>query len=191
VNIRNDLPAAVILATPQSGKAPLRVQFSSDGSNDPDGTIVSYGWVFGDGTTSTLANPTHIYNNRGSYIASLTVTDNLGGSDSEQLTITVQETNRPPVADITVQTQTVTSVLTPVQFNSSGSNDPDGTIISYSWDFGDGKTSTLANPTHTFYNTPWWEDKQYRVTLTITDNDQTSSTDTLTINVSKLPGYWR
>jgi hypothetical protein len=54
-------PIAVASASPTSGTAPLTVAYSSAGSSDPDGTIVSFAWTFSDGTTSTLANPSKLY----------------------------------------------------------------------------------------------------------------------------------
>ncbi len=81
----NQPPMAVAAAaTATSGPSPLTVAFRSAGSSDADGTIVSYRWSFGDGTTSLQANPTHTYNagnyTAGNYAATLTVTDNLGGA---------------------------------------------------------------------------------------------------------------
>ena len=65
------------------------MDFSSVGSHDPDGTIASYAWDFGDNASSSLANPSHTYDTPGSYPVSLTVTDNQGATDSANLTITV------------------------------------------------------------------------------------------------------
>ncbi|MFN7920957.1 MAG: glycoside hydrolase family 44 protein [Bryobacteraceae bacterium] len=82
-------PVAVAAGSPTSGVAPLAVNFSSAGSNDPDGTIASYLWNFGDGATSTAANPSHSYTAAGSYTAVLTVTDNRGATAKAQVAITV------------------------------------------------------------------------------------------------------
>nr|WP_234440468.1 ThuA domain-containing protein [Streptomyces rimosus] len=68
-------PIAKATATPASGKSPLTVKFSSEGSKDPEGTPITYKWVFGDGGTSTEANPTHTYTRKGQFTAQLTVTD--------------------------------------------------------------------------------------------------------------------
>jgi serralysin len=85
----NQPPAANASATPTNGQAPLAVAFSSAGSSDPDGTIASYSWNFGDGGTSTLANPSHTYNSAGTYTATLTVADNLGATGTDTVVITV------------------------------------------------------------------------------------------------------
>jgi serralysin len=87
----NQLPNAVISATPTSGVGPLTVNFNGSGSNDPDGSIVSYAWSFGDGGTSTAQNPTRTYSTPGTYVAMLTVTDNRGGTDSETVSIVVTQ----------------------------------------------------------------------------------------------------
>ncbi len=74
---------------PYSGTAGTAISFSSTGSTDSDGSIVSYSWNFGDGSTSTSANPTHAYTTAGTYTATLTVTDNGGLTASDQATVTV------------------------------------------------------------------------------------------------------
>ena len=85
----NTPPAAVASANPASGVAPLTVSFSSAGSSDPDGSIVSYLWNFGDGTPgSTSPSPSHVYQNAGNYTAVLTVTDNRGATGTAQVAIT-------------------------------------------------------------------------------------------------------
>ena len=84
----NTPPVAVAGATPTSGIAPLTVNFNSTGSNDPDGSIVTYSWNFGDGTPAGSGPaPSHAYQNVGSYTAVLTVTDNLGATATAQVAI--------------------------------------------------------------------------------------------------------
>ena len=97
-------PIAVVSANPTSGTTPLTVGFSSQGSYDPDGTIASYAWNFGDGTaTSNQANPSHTYNTVGSYTATLTVTDNKGATNSKSVGISVQAPpQQPPTANYTL-----------------------------------------------------------------------------------------
>ncbi|WP_091556280.1 ThuA domain-containing protein [Micromonospora pattaloongensis] len=85
-------PIAVAGAEPTSGKAPLTVAFSSAGSRDPDGQTITYAWTFGDGGTSTEANPTHVYTAPGNYTAQLTVTDSEGRSAVANVPITVGNT---------------------------------------------------------------------------------------------------
>lgn len=96
----NSPPIVSISATPTAGLSPLTVQFSSAGSKDPEGKALTYAWDFGDGGTSTDANPTHIYNSNGvqKFTAKLTVSDPDGGSASDTILITVGD--RPPTATI-------------------------------------------------------------------------------------------
>lgn len=81
-------PSASIQAVPSTGPAPLNVQFTAVAS-DSDGTIVSYAWNFGDGATSTVQNPAHIYSTPGTYQVTLTVTDNQGAFTTVSYTIVV------------------------------------------------------------------------------------------------------
>lgn len=86
----NTPPVAMASATPTSGIAPLTVNFSAAGSNDPDGSIASYSWNFGDGTAlGTTAAVSHVYQSAGTYTAVLTVTDNRGAKSTAQVVITV------------------------------------------------------------------------------------------------------
>ena len=80
-------PTAVIGASPTSGAAALTVAFTGTGSSDPDGTISSYAWDFGDGQTSTLGSPSHTYTVAGTYAVVLTVTDNAGKTGTATTTI--------------------------------------------------------------------------------------------------------
>lgn len=88
--ISNNPPTVYCSANPSSGCEPLTVYFSGSGS-DTDGSIVSWYWVFGDGYTSTSSNPTHVYQNYGTFTAKLTVTDNDGATDSDTITIEVKK----------------------------------------------------------------------------------------------------
>ncbi|GHJ49551.1 glycosyl hydrolase [Catellatospora sp. TT07R-123] len=88
----NRNPVAVASANKTSGPAPLAVTFSSAGSSDPEGGALSYLWTFGDGTTSTAANPTKTYSTNGTYTPTLKVTDPGGLSGTASLVITVGNT---------------------------------------------------------------------------------------------------
>ncbi|MFU8875673.1 ThuA domain-containing protein [Micromonospora sp. SL4-19] len=95
-------PIARASATPISGHAPLTVQFSSDGTRDPDGGALTYAWEFGDGGQSTAANPEHTYTANGDYTAKLTVTNPNGKTAVANVKVTVGNTaptvkiNLPP-----------------------------------------------------------------------------------------------
>ncbi|MFB6553488.1 PQQ-dependent sugar dehydrogenase [Streptomyces sp. NPDC056405] len=85
-------PVAQAKANVTSGPAPLTVAFSSAGSSDPDGGALTYAWDFGDGATSTAANPSHTYASNGAYTATLKVTDPTGKSATASVRITVGNT---------------------------------------------------------------------------------------------------
>ena len=174
--VQNKSPSASCSANPTNGIAPLTVYFVGSG-NDPDGTIVSYYWDFGDGTTNSSQNPSHIYTKDDDYTVTLTITDNNGLTGSVTMQIHVSKpTNQHPVASLSANNISGTVPLS-VSFTGSGT-DNDGYITSYSWNFGDGSSSSQQNPSHT-YNTAG----TYTVSLTVTDNQGGTETKTLTITV--------
>ena len=89
----NKLPTAVFNADVISGGVPLTVNFDSSGSSDQDGSIISYAWNFGDDSTSNEVHPSHIYTVIGNYTATLTVTDDMGATDSQSTGITITDGN--------------------------------------------------------------------------------------------------
>jgi glucose/arabinose dehydrogenase/type 1 glutamine amidotransferase len=88
----NHAPTAVASGDKTSGQPPVTVNFSSSGSADPEGDALSYSWAFGDGGTSTDANPSHTYATNGNYTATLTVRDPQGATGSSSVLITVGNT---------------------------------------------------------------------------------------------------
>lgn len=318
---------------PYSGSAGNAISFCAAGSGDPDGSIANYGWAFGDGTTSTQANPAKVYATAGTYTATLTVTDNQGATATDQATVTVtggggggaqpftyRNVFTPPAAssgqtvtldisldasavpsqnvgavqaitrfnpavlqyvsssapapaqmnNLTVSTGTpgqiswlnFTTSATPstglvsaarftftvigsgssvtsttiaaiadaagsvtldtlfrvvedtfaagsggsnqspvaqaggpytgtagqaIGFSSAGSSDPDGSIASYSWVFGDGTTSTQASPSKSYAAAG-----SYTVTLTVTDNQGATATAqaAVTVSAAATPVTW-
>ncbi|GAA2526818.1 ThuA domain-containing protein [Winogradskya humida] len=88
----NRAPTAAAAANVTNGQAPLTVEFSSAGSSDPEGGPLTYSWDFGDGTTSTEANPAKTYTAEGTPTAVLTVTDAEGLTGTSSVTITVGNT---------------------------------------------------------------------------------------------------
>ncbi|MCL6275684.1 PKD domain-containing protein, partial [Muricauda sp. 2012CJ35-5] len=165
-------------ASTQDGDAPLSVDFTGSTSIDDVG-VVSYFWDFKDGNTSTLADPSNIFNAAGSYDVELTVTDAENETDTATITVTVNEAagNQPPSA---IATASVQSGTTPLLVDFTGSNSIDDVgVVSYFWDFKDGNTSTLADPSNTFGTAG-----SYDVELTVTDAENETDTATLTITVS-------
>lgn len=175
-------PTADATATPTSGNAPLAVTFSSVGSNDPDGSIVSYAWSFGNNVTSSSPNPSYTYTTPGNYTATLTITDNSGLSSTDSVAITVKALpNRSPVASASAPSTSGEAPLR-VAFSSAGSNDPDGSIVSYAWNFGNSATSTAADPIYTYTSAG-----TFTATLTVTDNGGATASSSVKITVKTPP----
>jgi PKD repeat protein len=149
--------------------------FSGAGCSDADGSIVSYGWNFGDGASAPGAAPSHTYMTAGTYTVVLTVTDDAGISATDTATVSVA--NRAPAADAGPdQTAAAGAAVT---LNGSVSADPDGTITSYLWTFEGGVTAAGTTVSHTYAAVG-----TYVATLTVTDDRGAQGTDTATITVT-------
>jgi parallel beta-helix repeat protein len=171
------------------------VSFNGSQSIDPDGTIIFYRWNFGDGSSQILdISPEHTYADPGVYTVTLTVVDDDGRSSMANTTATIQGVifiNNPPVA--TCIAPSSVTVGQEVSFDASLSNDTDGTIVGYRWDFnGDGTFDTdwVTTPviTTTFSSTG-----SYVVTLEVIDNNDAMSPYSTTVSVKeaqkKTPGF--
>src|SRR5439155_925120 len=154
------------------------VGFNGGGSFDLDGTLIAYAWTFGDGGSASGMVASHMYTTPGTYSVILTVTDNSGLRSSDAAVVSVA--NRPPVANAGPdQTASAGSAVT---FNGSGS-DPDGTVGSYGWDFGDGTSAAGATVSHG-YAAPG----SYTATLTVTDDRGARGTDSALVTVTGSAG---
>ena len=159
----------------------LTCTFSSVGTVDPNGDTMTYLWNFGDGTTSTTANPSKTYLAAGSYTVTLTVTDGWGDAAAatpRTVTITEPAGNLPPIPVIVEPVSCVGLVCT---FSSAGSADPNGDGFTRVWSWGDGTpntTSTTVTQAHTFVA------GTYTVTLTLTDWWGDVATDTVQVTVA-------
>jgi endoglucanase len=89
----NHAPVAKATASPTSGAAPLLVNFDASTSTDADGDVLTFAWIFGDGTTGTGSKPSHTYSANGNYIATVTVNDGKGGTGTATVPITVSSGN--------------------------------------------------------------------------------------------------
>lgn len=139
--------------------------FDASKCNDPDGEIIFYRWSFG--TEASIVNEisaTHSFKNEGTHIVNLAVIDNNGSSNQSEISVIIGgNENRVPSAVITAPTTCFAGDS--IAFSSTGSYDPDiGDNITYSWLFGDGKTSEDENPTNSYKKAG-----RYTVTLTVTD----------------------
>ena len=174
----NGDPIASLAVDDDIGNTPHTVNFDASNSSDSDGTIVSYEWDFGDGTSGVGQQIAHTYTISGNHTATLTVTDNEGGQATDTHVIRVSIPNVPPTATFTTDVTTGSTPLT-VNFDGSASNDPDGTIVSYAWDYGDGNNGTGVTSSHQYENLG-----TYEATLTVTDNSGFMDTsNTVTIQV--------
>jgi len=166
------MPVASVSANPTSGLEPLSVNFFGNVSGGV--SPYSYNWAFGDGATSSSQNPSHTYSS-GTYTASLAVTDKNNNSDSASITISVGADTNPVINSVNANPSSGIAPLT-VNFtcNASGGNPP----LSFSWNFGDGGTSTTQNPSHIYSSSG-----TYTASCTVKDSDLDSDTKSITINV--------
>ncbi|MEE9554990.1 MAG: PKD domain-containing protein [candidate division Zixibacteria bacterium] len=147
-------PVANFSGDPVNGGVPLEVSFSDLSTNAP----ASWSWDFGDGGTSDLTNPTYVYQDAGTYTVTLTATNSYG-TDMESKPDYIEVILAAPIADF-VGSPLAGIPPMEVSFFDLSINGP----TSWLWDFGDGGTSDLANPTHV-YN----ELDHFTVTLTATN----------------------
>ncbi len=176
-------PTATITGTPSTGTAPLNVQFTANATDPNSDDTLSYNWDFGDGNTSTEANPTHQYVTASTtpYNVTLTVSDGTDdGTATTTITVnTTTSTNTPPTVTIAADPTNGNAPLT-TNFTATVTDPDDGAVFTYNWDFGDGNTSTEANPTHQYLTA---STTPYNVTLTVSDGtDDGTATTTITVN---------
>jgi PKD repeat protein len=171
-------PTAVLTVTPTSGLAPLVVAADSSASSDPDDAIVSRTIDFGDGSApATSVTASHTYNKTGSYTVKLTLKDKTSLTSTTTKTVVVTG-DLAPSAVLTVSPQSGVAPLL-VNSDSSGSSDPDGTIVSRTMNFGDGTVVSVSAASHTYSNPG-----SYTVTLSVTDNAGLVSRVTKTVTVT-------
>ncbi len=151
----------------------LTCSVDGSASSDPDGSISSYAWTFGDDGTATGKTASHTYAQAGTYTITLTVTDNDGATNSTSKQVTVAPApNKPPVAAFTPSCTALTCSV-----DGSASSDPDGTIGSYAWTFGDGATASGPTASHTYAAAG-----DFTITLTVTDNDGATNSTSQTVS---------
>jgi PKD repeat protein len=179
VFVRNLPPVAGFNFTPASPVVNEDVQFT-DTSSDPENlTLSSWFWDFGDGTNSTLQNPTHKFTTRGNHNVTLTIADDENASSGVVHVVFVR--NLPPVAGFNF-TPASPVVNEDVQFTDTSTDPENLTLSSWFWDFGDGTNSTLQNPTHKFTTKG-----NYTVTLTVADDQIAVDSFSMTISITEPP----
>ena len=189
----NLAPTAVASASVTAGQSPLAVNFSSAGSADPEGQPLSYSWTFGDGATSTSANPQHDYTRSGTFTVRLTVSDGIHSTLSSPVVIVV---GIPPQVIIDSPTNgTVFRAGDAIQFTGHATDNEDGAIppSALDWNlifhhaehihpvFGDWintNQGTLLIPTN---GHPFGHDTSYELTLVATDSSGLQGSASVTV----------
>ena len=179
----DEIPIAVISATPAAGKAPLVVQLSGSLSED-DAGILAYSWEFPDQDSDRVDG---IWTERsfplsGDFVVRLTVTDSAGQSAVAEAIIQVE--NTAPIASCRFSNDAPIPGET-VQFDASSSFDSDGQLIDFIWDFGDGETQRGTRVSHVYNQLGLYE-----VRLTVVDNAGALSTisHTMTVHTQSVSG---
>lgn len=196
--VPNKAPIVVSASSKTFATVGDTITFSAEGSRDADGTIETYSWSLGDGTTKEGEEVDHTYDVPGDYIITLTATDDDGDSstndvvplfvkvDREPIELTIDS---PPIA-IVGTSKAVANIDDEITFDGASSygwylrrgdiQSIVGNVVEWAWDFGDGSTSDEEATTHTFDDSG-----NYKVTLTVTD--KTGQTDTVVRTIRVLP----
>ena len=193
----NQAPVASASANPTAGPAPMAVDFSSAGSVDPEGQPLTYAWTFGDGGTSTAANPTHTYTQAGQYTARLSVSDGVNTTLSIPLSISVG--NKPAATIQSPQDGRTFQAGDVISFSGDATDTEDGTLpaSAFTWNI------DFLHETHVHPGIPvtgvksgsftipasghdFSGNTRYRIALTVTDSDGLTTAQTVTIVPQKV-----
>ena len=155
--------------------------FDASASSDPDGSIAFSYWNFGDGSGIGSAggvSASHFYEAAGTYTVWLTVYDNFSAWGQTNRTVAITAVvNQPPIASFTTNCQMMFC-----SFNPAGSSDPDGGIVAFAWNFGDGATSPDYAPSHVYAAAG-----TYTVSLVVTDTRGATGATTRTVTAVAPP----
>jgi parallel beta-helix repeat protein len=153
------------------------VVVDASASSDPNGDIVQYAWAWGDGTSGAGPIEQHTYAADGDYTIVLVVVDATGLNSTASRTVSVVRPPLSPIASFTVSRSRLR-----VDVDASASSDPNGDIVSYAWDWGDGAASgPSADPRA---NRTYAAEGSYRITLTVTDSGGLRGTATRDVSVA-------
>lgn len=193
--IVNKPPVAVLVGA-SAGFVGEPITFFAGNSSDEDGDELEYNWDFeSDGEIDAVTEEAeHTYEEAGEYTVILWVLDGRNGKDTEELDVVIRTRNTPPVSEAGDDLHG--NIEDDIQFDSSGSFDPDddmdgnGVIdggevdnLTYSWDMGDGKKKKTGTAPKYVYE----EAGEYTVTLMVTDGEDASANDTLTVYINTPP----
>ncbi len=157
-------PVPEFTAIPTEGCAPLLVQFTNTTQVGAGVNITGYSWVFGDGGSATGASPNHWFTQPGSFFVSIGIQTNLASCNATQVYNDEIVVTPGPNVSFTTSPNPATACDPPLNVsftNNSGSAVP----LTYEWDFGNGNTSTLEDPSAETYNV----NGNFVISLTATD----------------------
>jgi glucose/arabinose dehydrogenase len=193
----NQAPVVSASANPTSGPTPLNVSFSSSGSSDPEGNPLTYSWAFGDGATSTAANPSHTYAAPGTYQARLTVSDGVNQATSTPIAISAGSVPTATISSPTDGSQFQAGDV--ISYQGDGTDPDDGSLpdSAFTWNIDflheghvhpgtpisgvRGGSFTIPVAGHDFSG-----NTRYRITLTVRDSNGLTSSQSVTILPRKV-----
>ena len=180
---RNTAPVPSFTITAPETLTNRTISFDASGSFDPDGYITKWLWNYGDGKTGSGKVSAHKYIHPGTFTITLTVEDNgtKQNSTSQNITLTIAP-NLSPISLINVNGKTTIGAGETMIFDGRASYDPDGSIVNYTWDFGDSTYKYSAYVTKSFSAAG-----QATVKLMVRDNMGAIGTATQIITVTPPP----
>jgi len=194
-------PTAILSAYPTTVKEDVEsVTFDASASYDPDGTVISYFFSFGDGSESgwvSSSKVSKVYSEPGSYLAKVKVMDNDGIESDWSNTIKITVTalpptppeNQKPIARLSASPTTVEEDYQSVTLDASASYDPDGSVVAYWFDYGDGTNSgwITKSAVSKVYSNPGYYVVRVKVKDDKAAESDWSNTVTITVKVSPPP----
>ena len=157
------------------------IQFTVDGTITDIANVSTWSWSFGDGQTSNLQDPTHAYSGPGDYDVTLSIETNDGCTASITHTVTVN-----PLPNAQFDYSAPTCQGDSIHFMNLSSS-PNGAIVKWEWDFGDGTIQTINAPNNPNTSHLYVTDNTYDVTLTVTDSDSCQNTSMRQVQVVPSP----
>jgi len=168
IDPRPQHPPVAVAGGPYTGNAGSTIRFDGSGSSDPDGDMLRYHWIFGDGAESQLLFPQHAYKLVGEYEVILEISDgSLTASDVTAATVGPAVGSAPIASAGGPYNGTARR---PLRLDGSGSTDPDGSRLGFSWYYGDGEKGTGKIVDHAYAHPG-----TYTATLTVWDGASESS----------------